>query len=182
MVRDSAGNEFTILSASGLPDTWDPNTGRASDDGFGVAAARFRIFALSPDAQWIAWDTEGAVHDLLGVVHVPTRRASVIDFLFGGSVNTFAWSPQSDYLAAPLDTPALPAIEIYLIGDPPSLMVQPRLVHRFGPQSDESTLEPHWRTDYILVFTVRSEVDGVLSVWEIDVLAGDIRREDPARP
>ena len=181
MVRDGAGDEFAILAAAGLPAMWDPNTGRASDDGFGGDAERFRTFALSPDAQWIAWDTEGAVHDLLGVVHVPTRRAFVLGFLFEGSVNTFAWSPQSDYLAAGLDTPALPTIEIYLIGDPPSQLIQPRLIDRFGPRNEESTIDPLWRDDYVLVFTVRSEIDGVLTAWEIDVLTGDIRREDPTR-
>ncbi len=181
MVRNGAGDEFAVLAATGLPDMWDPNTGRASEDGFGVAAETFRTFALSPDAQWIAWDTEGAVHDLLGVVHVPSRRAFVLDFLFEGSVNTFAWSPQSDYLAAGLDTPALPTIEIYLIGDPPSQLIQPRLIDRFGPGNEESTIDPLWRDDYVLVFIVRSELDGSLTAWEIDVIIGDIRREDPTR-
>ena len=181
MVRDAAGDEFSVLAAAGLPDRWDPIAGLASDDGFGVAAESFRLFALSPDAQWIAWDTAGGTHDLLGVVHVPTRRAFVVDFLFEGSVNTFAWSPQSDFLAAGLDTPAVPVVEIYQIGDPPAMMVQPRIIDRFGPRQQEATIDPFWRDDYVLVFTVRSEIDGDVSIWEIDVLTGDIRLEDPTR-
>ena len=180
-VRYDNDEEVAILAASGLPDGWDPNAQVASEDGFGVAAEQFRRFSLSPDAEWIAWDTEGSVHDLVGLVHVRTRRAFVIDFLFEGSVAAFAWSPGSDFLAAELSTPALPTVEIYRLGDPPEMMVQPRIVNRFGPQNEQSTLDPFWRDDYVLVFSVRSEVDGVVSVWEIDVLTGEMRVEDPTR-
>jgi len=60
-------------------------------------------------------------------------------------------------------------------------MIQPRMIDRFGPQQQEATLDPFWRDDYVLVFTVRSEIDGITAVWEIDVLTGDMHIEDPTR-
>ena len=68
-----------------------------------------------------------------------------------------------------------------MVGDLPSQLIQPRLIDRFGPRNEESTIDPLWRDDYVLVFTVRSEIGGMLTAWEIDVLTGDIRREDPTR-
>ena len=110
-----------------------------------------------------------------------SRRAFVIDFLFEGSVTAFAWSPGSDYLAAEINTAALPTVEIYRLAAPPELMIQPRIVNRFGPQNEQSTFDPFWRDDYVLVFSVHSAETDLVTIWEIDVLAGDIRVEDPTR-
>ncbi|MDP6349227.1 MAG: hypothetical protein QF719_01350 [Chloroflexota bacterium] len=60
-------------------------------------------------------------------------------------------------------------------------MIQPRIVNRFGPQDEQSTFDPFWRDDYVLVFSVHSVETDLVTIWEIDVLDGDIRVEDPTR-
>ncbi len=66
------------------------------------------ILVLTP----ITLDVEGAIHDLIGIVHVSARRVFIIEFLFEGSAATSAWSSGSEYLAAETNTVALPAVEM----------------------------------------------------------------------
>ena len=77
------------------PSMWSPQPGST----FGVAAKTFRHTAVSPDARWVAWESAGAVHDLLGVVPGAGGKLTVLDFYFDSGADSLRWTSNTQLSA-----------------------------------------------------------------------------------
>lgn len=92
------------------PSTWTPAPGST----FGVAAKQFRLVAPAPAADWVAWESAGAVHDLLGLVPGHGGNIVVLDFFFDSSAGELLWAPAGRYLAALYEPPSgYPELRLY---------------------------------------------------------------------
>ena len=111
LYRDDGGVRTPLLALDSAhaprnvavaPAQWQPAPGSV----FGVSATSFRHIAPAPRADRVAWETAGAVHDLLGVVPASGGDIVVLDFYFDSSARELSWAPNGRYLAAIYDSPS----------------------------------------------------------------------------
>ena len=93
LALDSATAPAGVLIA---PSQWSPAPGST----FGVAARTFRHVVASSQHDFVAWETNGAVHDLLGVIRSDGSKLDVLDFYFDSSADSLKWSADGKQLKA----------------------------------------------------------------------------------
>ncbi len=88
-----------------LPNQFGPQGGEP-DNRFGIGKDGFGPLALSPDFRQLAITTRGT-HAFLAVYRLAEGSLTGIDLYYGGGVSRdLYWSPDSRYLAVPIDTAA----------------------------------------------------------------------------
>lgn len=72
---------------------------------FGVSGP-FRDVSLSPDKEWIAFSMSGAAHGSGWIYEIDSQRTIPVAFQYGGGIEIIEWSPDSQYVAFNIGTPA----------------------------------------------------------------------------
>lgn len=106
-IEDQDGN--ILVSSEGMPDTIQVS----ENTEFGVSGS-FTGAELSPDKEWIAFSVNGAAHGSGWLYEIATDNISPVAFQYGGGVNTIQWSPDSQFMAFQVGTPA-PSEHILLV-------------------------------------------------------------------
>lgn len=98
-ISDQDGN--VLLSADNLPSSMEVS----EEAEFGVAGS-ITSAQLSPDKEWIALSVSGAAHGAGWLYEITTGKVVPAAFQYGGGVEVIEWSPDGQFVAFRIGTPA----------------------------------------------------------------------------
>lgn len=90
-----------LLTAEEVPSSMQVS----SNSEFGVAGP-FQEVSLSPDKEWIAFAMTGVAHGAGWIYEIDSENIYPAAFQYGGGVEIIEWSPDSQYIAFNIGTPA----------------------------------------------------------------------------
>ena len=175
VIRTYSGLEIPLLHVRDLPERWDPEAGRETEDGIRVTATQFGPVAMSPEGRRVAWATAGGTHHIAGLLDIPSGAINVATVVFDGEFDSLTWSPDGKHLVVALLPPGLPVVEVYRVELGNIQPISLRITERLSPEDGWATMSPKWRSKTELVFSAKKADNSEVKVWVLDIASGEIR-------
>lgn len=161
-IEDQEGD--VLISADDVPGSIQVS----ENSEFGVSGS-FTSAKLSGDKEWIAFATGGAAHDAGWLYEIRTEEVLPVAFQYGGGVEVIEWSPDSQYVAFMIGSPA-PSEHILIVdrenieGYVSEIGHQVMVEEQAGMNPPFSYTFERWESPHTLCFTFEDRDEECINV------------------